>query len=506
MLSQKMYSVAKKNRDKVAINHNELEITYGSLVNLINDLSINLNSHGIGEKTLVCLFLKNSIEFIAYFFSLAKLGAIIIPVDIRFTSKEIADVVELFSPQYIITDDECNNKHANVINTIIADKIIVEYSKNFNSSCSKFNNSYSEPVSSFYSDEFIIQYTSGSTGKSKGILHTQRSMYNIFTHVEKTWSLNSDDRMLCAYVLSSAHATQNFIVPSLLSGATLFILDIKKVSPRSVAKLIMKHQITIFTSLPYFFKLMIQAKGINSQHFTSIKYIVSGSAPYNEKVGEDFYNLFSKNLCNMYGMAEIGPTHINRQNFQKISKYSIGIPYYGVKCKVVSNTGNEVSHGEIGELYLKSDSHANCYWKNTEESNKVFSSDGWIHTGDLVSVDDEGYYHIHARKSQVINVGGNKVSPDDIERSIAIFHGIKDVAVVGVHLEDLSDDVIVAFVIIDKEKFSTIGDLRKYCNCNLVNYKQVRKFIIVDSFPRSDIGKIKKKELEILYRASHALS
>jgi len=223
-----------------------------------------------------------------------------------------------------------------------------------------------------------------------------------------------------------------------------------------------------------------------------IKYIEIGSAFMRQKHKEMLMELCSNaRICMHYGLTEASRSTFIEFHSDKDKLYTVGKPSPNVDVKIIDKNGVDLKLNETGEILVKGEMVMQGYWNKEKMTNESLT-DGWLHTGDLGLVDSDGYVHLLGRKKEIINIGGLKVAPGEVEEVLLKYDGIVEAAVIGIKSSDnISDETIKAFVVTDKSTLQ-IKHVEKYCLENLEPYKVPAQFEIVDSLPKTNSGKIQK--------------
>jgi long-chain acyl-CoA synthetase len=226
---------------------------------------------------------------------------------------------------------------------------------------------------------------------------------------------------------------------------------------------------------------------------SSLESIGSGSAPLPVALLNEFKNRFGAVVLEGYGLSEAAPVVTAHNKNIEIKPGSVGIPIPGVEIKIVDDLGKEVPAGDVGELIVRGDNVTPGYYQNEEESKKVLQN-GWLHTGDMARVDDEGYLYIVDRKKDLIIRGGFNVYPRDIEELLNGHENVSEAAVVGVPDERMGEEMVACIVKKPGSKV-TEEELIRFCQEHLAKNKTPRRVVFMDSLPRNGVGKILKTHL-----------
>jgi long-chain acyl-CoA synthetase len=345
-------------------------------------------------------------------------------------------------------------------------------------------------------DLAAIIYTGGTTDLPKGVMLTHR---NLIANALQTrhWlpeAQEGRERFLCVLPFSHSYGLTAALNVPISLGATL-ILKVK-FDVGDVLRTIQRYRPTIFPGVPQMYVAIKDVPGVRRYGVSSIKACISGSAPLPVEVQEAFEKLTRGHLVEGYGLTEASPvTHANPLNgLRKVG--SIGVPFPSTEARVVDlRRGKQtVPAGQIGELAVRGPQVMQGYWQNPEETQRVLADDGWLLTGDIAQMDNDGYFRIIARKADLWypSKPEEPAFPRDVEEVLFEVPQVKEAAVVAIAGQP------VAFIIAPKER-PTAEVLIAYCKRRLPPELVPRLVIFVDDFPRTFIGKVVRRELARRY-------
>ena len=281
---------------------------------------------------------------------------------------------------------------------------------------------------------------------------------------------------------------------ALLGGAKLVLLPRPEI--KAIVEAIEKHQVTHFPGVPTLYVAFNNFPGIERRDLKSVRACISGSAPLPLEVAERFERLTGAKLVEGYGLTEASPvTHCNPLYGER-RLGSVGLPFPGVDAKVVDEEGKELPPGEVGELAVKGPNVMKGYWNRPEETQKTLK-DGWLFTGDLAKMDEDGYFYIVDRKKDMIIAGGYNIYPREVEEVLYQHEAVQEAAVVGVP-DPYRGETVAAFLVLKPEYQGKVSekDIERFCRQNLAAYKVPRIIQFRESLPKSSVGKILKRELQ----------
>ena len=357
----------------------------------------------------------------------------------------------------------------------------------------KIGASYSTYRSSI-DDVFALQYTGGTTGVSKGVKLTQKSLLANVAQCLDVIKINNDF-LHCSTTISPlplyhiyAYALCFGILPAIRGHSVLIP------NPRdtvSFVKTIKKVKFDIFCGLNSLFVSLLESADFKKLDFSNLKLTLSGGMALMPVVAEEWSKLTGCKISEGYGMTEASPViSMNPSGFQKLG--SAGIPLAGTEVKVIDDTGAFKPVDQAGELCIKGPQMMDGYWNDDEKTSKTII-DGWLHAGDIVTVDKEGYVTIVDRLKDMIIVSGFNVYPTELEQTLTLHEKVAQCAAIGV-ADKKSGEVVKMFVIKSDESLSE-DDVRQFCKENMAPYKVPKHIEFRDSLPMSNVGKVLRKEL-----------
>jgi long-chain acyl-CoA synthetase len=345
-------------------------------------------------------------------------------------------------------------------------------------------------------DLAVIMYTGGTTGQSKGVMLSHR---NLVANALQTrhWlpgAVEGGERFLCAVPFFHSYGLTGALNVPVSIGATMILKP--QFQTLDLLKAIRKYRPTIFPGVPGMYVAINNFRGVRRYGIDSIKACISGSDPLPVEVQESFEKLTKGNLVEGYGLTEASPiTHANPLSENR-RVATIGIPLPSTEARIVdlAKHDREVRHGQIGELAVRGPQVMMGYWKDPKATREVLSEDGWLLTGDVAQMDEDGFFRIISRKADMWYPArpGAPAFPRDVEEIIYEIPQVKEVTVVGIGGRPF------AFVIAGRER-PTPASVISYCKRRLPPYLVPRFVIFVDDFPRTFIGKVLRRELARRY-------
>lgn len=344
-------------------------------------------------------------------------------------------------------------------------------------------------------DIALIQYTGGTTGTAKGVELTHRNALANALQCRAWFTDAEEGKEVFLLALPMFHAFGMTAGMNLALSLSVKIVMTPKFDADTVMKLIEKHRVTIFPGVPAMYVAINNHPKAAKRDISSIKYCISGAAPLAAEVKRRFEELTGGKLVEGYGLTEASPvTHCNPLSTGG-KPGSIGLPLPGTLCIIARNEdAEEAARGEVGEVIVNGPQVMAGYHNKPEETAKVLKN-GWLFTGDLGYMDDEGYVFLMDRKKEMIISGGCNVYPKEVEDVLLSCPGAREAAVVGMDDSYLGEKVVAAVVLKEDAKV-TEKEIIEHCKKSLASFKVPKRIYFRDSLPKTVIGKVLKRVLK----------
>lgn len=345
-------------------------------------------------------------------------------------------------------------------------------------------------------DLAVLQYTGGTTGVSKGAMLTHRNLSCNVQQISAWFTAVEPGRDVFLACLPFFHVfgmTVGMNFPISVAAAMVLMPD-----PRDTSQLITniaKHRVTMFPGVPALFNSINNFPGVEKLDLTSVKACISGSAPLPSSVRDGFEDLTQGTIVEGFGLTETSPvTHSNPLSGTR-KDGSIGIPLPGTDAKVVSleDGATELPAGAEGELAIRGPQVMKGYWKRADSTEDTVR-DGWLYTGDIATVDEDGYFFIVGRKKEVIIAGGYNIYPDEVDDVLMAHPAVLESGTIGLP-DKRRGETVKSFVVLAEGQSATAEELVKYCRQELAAYKIPRQIEFRESLPKSAALKILRREL-----------
>ena len=430
----------------------------------------------------VGVLLLNSQKYLATMLGIWKAGKTAVPLNYLLPPSDLAFIIKDSGMSGLVSSQSFNQALA-AIKPLFGDRGVVLMADD-----PAFLSTLPESVGSDYRDPALNLYTSGTTGRPKGVILTHDNLIANVESCQQAGLFDYRDGFLCLLPFFHTYAiTGTFLLP-LLSGSRMVLVD--RFHPIKVLGLIQEHKVSVFLAIPSMYRVLAITEG--NFDVSSVRFPISGGEPLPAVIAESFEKRFNVPIYEGYGQTEASPVvTLNVPGCRKLGTIGRALP--GVEVAIWNDQSQPLPVGEVGELMVRGRNVMKGYHHLPEETARTITN-GWLHTGDLGKLDDEGFVTITGRKKDLIISAGENIYPREIEELLCQHSKVKEVAVIGVK-DEVRGEVPKAFVIARDGTVLEEKELRAFCRENLANYKVPKYFEIVPDLPRTPTGKILKRML-----------
>ncbi len=499
---------AKKFGDKVFLYWEDMTVTYEQLNKITNKVANMLYKLGIRKGDKVSVYLPNMPEYVYLYLGIPKLGAVIGPVNALFKPREVQFVVNHSEAKILITIpklmaivDEVRNQLPLLKNVIIIGESL-ENTLNFEELMDEASDAAPPSVQiNEKEDPAAILYTSGTTGFPKGVLQTHFNIKRNAEMIIEAMHPTPDYRFMLILPLFHVNAQIVTVMAPLTLGGSCVLTP--GFSATKHWEIVEKYRVSTFSAVPTVLAVLLRVPHENLD-LSSLKFVICGAAPLPITVMKEFEATFNCKVVEGYGLTEgtcassVNPMPTETEDRRKIG--SIGIPLPSTEMKIVDEKGNDVPPGTKGEIIIKGDNVMKEYFKNPE-ANKETLKNGWLYTGDIGYMTEDGFFYIIDRKKDMIIRGGENIYPREIEEVLYAYPGVSLAAVIGAN-DEIYGEVPKAFVVMKEGVTATKDEIIAHCKKNLADFKVPKYVEFRDDLPKNPTGKIMKVPLRDAEKAT----
>lgn len=470
-----------------------------------NQVANALKADGLKKGDRVGLLLMNSVEFMESFFAVAKIGGVVVPLNWRLVADELEFILKDAGVQTLIFDNEfaetVSELHHRGDKTNIGQWIHVVGGAG--SACQPFATSYdsyrlsassAEPNCGAEDDDMLyIMYTSGTTGLPKGVVHTHTSaMWGVFT-IHATADYRDDERYIACLPMFHVGALTPLTINA-YHGATTFVM--RSFDPVAAWECVEREKITSGLMVPAMLNFMVQVPNFEQYDWSSLRWFMTGAAPVPVALTQQFQQM-GIDIAQVYGLTETcGPACLMDTVNAVRKPESCGKPFFFTDVMVADDKGNSLPVGEAGEMMVRGKHIMREYW-NRPDATKETLVNGWLRTGDVGVMDDEGFFAIQDRIKDMIISGGENVYPAEIEGVLQSHPGISEAGVIGQKSDKWGESPLA--VVVKSDQGLTSDDILAFCDDKLARFKRPKAVEFTDLIPRNPSGKILKRVLREQY-------
>lgn len=458
-------------------------LTYSDLFRMSNAIATQIKSeYGLKSGDRVAVLSKNHWLYVPLFFALQRLNVILVPLNFRLAPREL---------DYVIRDSES----ALLIHSEEFSTLATELPVTRQMSLEPLVDSpdgEDVPFCGEFEDVAMILYTSGTTGAPKGAMISRKMIFWNSINTSLRLNLTQSDIHIAFLPLFHTGGWNVLLTPFLHRGARTIFLE--KFEPDSVLQIAEQHRATILFGVPTMMDMMAKSPRFAQADLASVRYAVVGGEPMPLPLIHSWQDKGIP-IRQGYGLTEFGPNvfSLNEEDSErKIG--SIGFPNFYIHTRVVDDQGHPVGPNEVGELLLKGPMAMTGYWRHPEATSETLRH-GWLHTGDLVRLDQEGYCYVVGRKKDMFISGGENVYPAEVEQCLRGCPGVDDAAVIGVPDEKWGE-VGKAFLVLKSDVQTNEQEILAFCRKQIAKYKVPKYFRFVPELPKGDSGKLLKRQLK----------
>ena len=519
---------ARRHPDRTALIFFGAKTTYGELDRAADRFAHVLAGMGVGKGDRVSLHLPTSPAFVIAFMGAMRAGAIAAPMNPLYVERELGVLFGQVLPKVSVTVDlllprldrvraEGGGQPGRYVVTGIQDSLPVPIkwlyplkakregrwnpAKHSDSTPNLFRLMRDAPDRAFESaaspsDTAVLQPTGGTTGIPKCAALTHRNLVANAQQIAAWFPVaradGEVDAILCPLPLFHIYGLTVDMNYAMLTGSTLILIP--RFDPEMVLKAT-KHRPRLFPGAPIMYQTLANHPDIGKYDLSSIEACISGAAPLAPEVQRDFEAVTGGRVVEGYGLTEASPvTHCNPVHGERRNG-TIGLPFPSTEARVADpESGEPLPPGEVGELVVRGPQVMAGYWERPDETAACLSADGWLRTGDMAQMSDDGFFTIVDRAKDLVIVGGINVYPREVEEVLLTHPAVADAAVIGVP-DERRGELPYAFVVLAPDASATEEELLDHCRTNLARYKVPTKVEFRDELPKTMIGKVLRKDL-----------
>jgi long-chain acyl-CoA synthetase len=497
-LAQNLIRAASEHADRPALKLDDLEITYAELDDASARVAGLLAEMGLEPGDRVGIMLPNVPYFPMVYFGVLRAGGVVVPMNVLLKERETAFSLSDPGAKAVFAWHEFDAAAQAGAGEAGAECVVVRRGE-FEGLLAA-----AEPVTDVVDrsgeDTAVILYTSGTTGQPKGAELTHSNLArNVEVTRETLIQAGPDDVILGALPLFHSFGQTCGMNIAVAAGACLTLIP--RFDPGKALEIVERDRVTIFEGVPTMYAALINHPGCERFDLSTLRLCVSGGAAMPLELMRSFEREFDAIIIEGYGLSETSPVACFNHPDRERKAGSIGRPIAGVELRLVDDSGEEVPAGERGEIAIRGHNVMKGYWNRPDATAAAIDAGGWFKTGDIGTVDSDGYFFIVDRKKDLIIRGGYNVYPREVEEVLYEHPAIREAAVIGVPHPDLGEEVGAAIALCEGSD-ATADEIREYVKGEVAAYKYPRLVWIVDELPKGPTGKILKREIAVPIEAA----
>ncbi|MBI4559796.1 MAG: long-chain-fatty-acid--CoA ligase [Candidatus Hydrogenedentes bacterium] len=494
-ITQLLETQAETVGDKTFILCDDVAYSFRQIHEQAARVAVNLAKRGVKKDDKVVLLMGNCLEFVYVFLGAGRIGAVAVPINPLLKPDEIAYITGNSDAETLIMIPEFAPllPKAKAILPRVKRIFILGEAIAGAESFSELLEPVDDipPIVAASPDDAALIYTSGTTGMPKGVILTHSNYVWNARMITRAVDMAPTDRFFCVLPLFHVNAQVTSILSPLMVGADVLLM--KKFNPFAILPMIEKYRATVLSAVPTIYNVMCRMAATQTFDLSSIRIFASGAAPLPEETYLETQRVLKRPLIMGYGLSEATCASAVANPRDPIKWNSVGspLPYTGIR--IVDNEGIDVPIGDVGDILVSGPAVMKGYYKNPKATEEVLKN-GWLRTGDLGRIDEDGYVYIVGRSKDMIIRGGQNIYPQQIENMLMKIHGVEECCVVGIEEKRWGQEVLA---VIKPSEGVTLNerDVINFCRDNLAGYKCPRFVRFVTELPKTATGKIKKNEV-----------
>lgn len=464
--------------DGPAVADSRQSLTNADLLDRVRAVAAQLDDRGVGRGDVVAVALTNRVEFVVLLFAAWRCGAAITPINPSSTAREISRQLQDSHARIVVVDEGVATPEVDCAVLAVSDL-----------------DTHAPAVTPTPVDDgsvlALLIYTSGTTGTPKGVMLDHDNIEAMAEMSVTAINLGGDDRCLLILPLFHVNGIVVSVLTPLSAGASVVIAD--RFDPRTFFVAVEKHRPTYFSGVPTIFSMLVALPEAVRPDTSSVRLAICGAAPAPSALLDRFEERFGFPLVEGYGLSEGTCASTLNPIAGERKAGTVGVALPGQEIRIVDRNGSPLPAGDSGEVVVRGANVMRGYLGRPEDTARTIV-DGWLHTGDIGQLDDEGYLTLVGRSKDLIIRGGENIYPKEIEDVLTTDPAVMSAAVIGVP-DDRWGEVVVAFVEPEPDADVDIDSLNRLCESSLARFKRPSAIRIVDSMPRNAVGKIDKRSL-----------
>ena len=517
LVNQMLEADAERDAEKEAIIFHGRRISYGEYLDNVNRVAANMLKLGVKRGDNVALYVGNCPEYVFCYIAAASLGAAAVPVSTRFGASEARFIMTNSNSSFLVTwpafagvdlldivnevMPDCPKiktvvvlgtpeEVARIPGAISGDELFKDVDEEAMDALAKARAEVDED------DTAYMVYTSGTTGVPKAAMLTHKNLVAYAKGQIDASEVTPEDRLLLDIPVNHVGGGVMAIISMLYIGGTLVMLD--TFVPQEVLQTIQDEKITAVGQVPAQYILLMMSPDFDSYDLSSLRFAVVSAAPTPKELFGQVKEKFGVYLTNGYGLSEVSGaitfTRVDEDSFERLTT-SIGKPNPGIEVSIKDAEGSDLPVGEEGEICIRGDAVMKGYYNMPDETALVMTADGFFRSGDMGTLDEDGYVYVLGRKKEMYIRGGENVYPPEVEDVLHQHPGVLFAAVLGVQ-DPVMGEVGRAYIVAQPgAEPPTEDDVKQWCAERLAKYKVPAEVVFRDSLPLTPLGKVLKKAL-----------